>query len=118
MIDTEELATRIQELYGSPRKFANEVDISYTNILRILREGIQTTSVDNACKICIRLGIPFERMLSDSDCASQRIDIVEAERLYARYLSEPELQPAVNKLLGYQPYSKGPGNRGESHDKR
>lgn len=117
MIGTEELAAKIQELYGNPKKFSSEVGISYTNILRILREGIQTTSVDTACKICISLGIPFARMVSGSDCADPRIDVIEAERLYARYLSEPELQPAVNKLLGYQPCQKRPESKGEPHDK-
>lgn len=106
MFSREDLKQRISDMYGTQVAFAKKIGMTRTSINRILRDGIETTSMASACKICAALNIPFEELIEapgPSATPEEKRKIDEAKKMYELYLSKPEMQPAVDVLLGYRP---------------
>ena len=107
MISSEELRELMEWKSGSLRQFATECGVAYTTILNILNKGIDKSTMSVLTKICAYLDISII-INEKEELARIRKEITEkseAERLFELYRAEPELQPAINKLLGYAPPS-------------
>jgi len=112
-----ELRQRIIDMYGTQAEFSRRVGIPRTSVHRIVNEGLETTSIPVACKICVGLNIPFEELvgsLAGNMSPKEEQELREAKRMYELYLANPDMQPAVNTLLGYHPPQQVGDNDGEN----
>ena len=108
MMTEKDLVQLMNERHGSRNQFSRATGIPTATLTRIFREGIQTTSVRIADKVCKGLGISLEdvanpvesRIGEDSNTPS-----AAGKKLYERYLSATDSQAAINELLGYTPPS-------------
>ena len=60
-----ELKEYIEQKYGNIRAFALEIDIPYTTMRSILERGLMNAKAENVFKICKKLNIKPEDLLSD-----------------------------------------------------
>ena len=102
MTREEYIQAKIKELGFTNKSFSSHIGMPYTTLLSILNGSIGGTAVDNAIKICDGLGITINDLQSASS-AQKRIVLSEHEKqLISAYRSHPEMQPAVDTLLGIE----------------
>lgn len=87
----------------SVKSFAKAIDLPYTTLLGMLKNGLGGAAVDNVIKVCKGLGITVEDLTRFEDAQ----DLVEPfyvnkhERLViTQYRNLPEMRPAVDTILG------------------
>ena len=106
MFSGDELKECIKRQYLTQTAFCEKIKMPRTTLNYILKKGITATSIDNACKICVGLNVPFGELvnyLTGTMSPEEQRDFTEAKKLYDLYLADPEIQPAINRMLGYTP---------------
>lgn len=95
----------IRERGQTVKDYALEIQIPYTTLLGMLKNGLGGASVDNVIRVCKGLGIEVEdlqRVEQDIEVAPP-FHVTERERLLIqRYRERVELQQAVQILLGLE----------------
>lgn len=100
----DKLQSFILKRYKSIMQFAKIADVPYTTVKGIFSRGIWGASVQNITKICDVLAIDVDELIRGNIAPKQKAitltkhetDVVEA------YRNKPEMQPAVDKLLGLE----------------
>lgn len=108
MLTSSDLKELIARKYGSQRAFAEAIGLNQPTLSTIIKKGLTNTSLENAAKICVALDISIEDVfgnLTGKISAEAERKAVEAKKMYELYLADKEIQPAINRLLGYQPPS-------------
>lgn len=108
MMTENDLVRLMNEKYGGRNQFSRSTGIPTATLTRIFQEGIQTTSVRIADKVCKGLGISLEDVANPMGSrAGECPDAPSAagKKLYERYLRASDAQAAINELLGYAPPS-------------
>ena len=122
MLSTEELKNLICKKYGTLANFGKKVGIPRTTLHYITQHGVGATSILNAYKICMALDISFEELTGykfRNLTEKEREALIEAQKLYRLYLAAPDVQPVVNKLIGYEPKTKpSKSEEGEGADRK
>ena len=95
------LLTMINTRYGTQKAFAEKIDVPTSTLGRAIHSDISTVSVDVVYKICTELQLNWDELLGTIPGIDD--DAKEARKLYRLYKQRPEMQQAVNSLLGYQP---------------
>ena len=108
MLTSSDLKKIITKKFGTQRALANAIGLKQTTVSAIVKKGLESTSLENAAKICKALDISLEDVLDNligeiSDEDERKT--YEAKIMYELYLADKEIQPAINRLLGYQPPS-------------
>ena len=82
------------------KSFAKMIDMPYSTLRSILENGLGGASIDNVIKICNGLGISVEN-LQPSNFKEENFKLNDHEiAVIKAYRSKPEMQPAIDKLLG------------------
>ena len=102
---TKEAYIRALILQRSPniKEFAASIQMPYTTLLGMLKNGLGGAAVDNVIRVCRALGLTVEELLRIEDApeAPEPFSLSDHERALIRgYRSRPALQPAVDILLG------------------
>lgn len=87
----------------SIKSFSAFIDMPYSTLLSMLNGSIGGAAVDNVIKICNGLNITISELQEHTDTAkfTDCINLTEHEkRLVTAYRNKPEMQPAINTLLG------------------
>lgn len=108
MMTEKDLVQLMNERYGGRNQFSRSTGIPTTTLTRIFQEGIRTTSVRIANKVCKGLGISLDDVANPVESRiGEGTDAPSAagKKLYERYLNAPDSQAAINELLGYTPPS-------------
>lgn len=108
MITENDLVRLMNERYGSRNEFSRSTGIPTATLTRIFQEGIQTTSVRMANKVCEGLGISLEDIVNPVGSRVEEYPdsaTAAGKKLYERYLRALDAQVAINELLGYTPPS-------------
>lgn len=108
MMTEKDLVRLMNERYGSRNQFSRSTGIPTATLTRIFQEGIQTTSVRIADKVCKGLGISLEDVANQVESkAGKNFDVPSeaGKKLYEQYLNATGAQAAINELLGYTPPS-------------
>lgn len=108
MMTEKDLVQLMNERYGGRNQFSRSTGIPTTTLTRIFQEGIRTTSVRIADKVCKGLGISLDDVANPVESRiGEGTDAPSAagKKLYERYLNAPDSQAAINELLGYTPPS-------------
>lgn len=87
----------------SIKGFAEFIGMPYTTLLSILKNGVGGASIDNIIRICKGLEITIEQLqsvLDNPDLADPFYLTPHEKSLILHYRDMPELQPAVDKLMG------------------
>lgn len=106
MLTSSDLKKLIAQKYGTQAAFANTIGLKKNTLSVIIKNGLESTSLENAAKICNALGISMEDVfgnLTGKISEEEERKTYEAKTMYALYLADKEIQPAINRLLGYQP---------------
>ncbi|WBY63698.1 helix-turn-helix domain-containing protein [Thermocaproicibacter melissae] len=86
------------------KEFAKKINMPYSTLLSILNGSIGGAAVDNVAKICFGLGISISELQKYSgnpNVDGNIIDLTNHEKtVVISYRKQPEMQPAVDKLLG------------------
>lgn len=100
MTREEYIKTLIADKGYSVKSFAKAVGLPYSTLRSMLSSGVGGAAVDNVIKICKGLGITVDT-LNKCGCVDGYVTLSGKERALIRsYRSHPELQVAVDKLLG------------------
>ena len=99
-MDSKELSRLIEVRYGSRKAFSQEIDMPYSSLTSALERGVANTTVSVACKIALGLGLSLDELVGAG--WPESFNPVDARRLYTLYMAAPEMQPAVDKLLGFK----------------
>ena len=82
------------------KSFAKMINMPYSTLRSILENGIGGAAIDNVIKICTGLNISIET-LEPKNFESSDIILSEREKkLIIAYRNKPEMQHAIDKLLG------------------
>lgn len=106
MTREEYIKEKIKELGFSVKSFAAHIEMPYTTLRSILSDSIGGTAVDNAIKICNGLGITINELQNASSASSKLILSRHEEQLVIAYRSHPEMQPAIDTILGLEQEAK------------
>lgn len=102
----ESYVKHLVQLKGFPLKsFAQSIDMPYTTLLSMLKNGLGGAAVDNVIRICKGLDITVEQLQSvlDNPGIAEPFYVSPHEKeLIVRYRDKTELQQAVDILLGLQ----------------
>lgn len=97
------LSMLIRQQYGSNRKFAQAISMPSTTLNTILAGRINTASLENIEKICAGLHIEVQTLLNaDSLSEPPFIPTKRDIELIRQYDANPEMQPAINRILGLE----------------
>ena len=84
------------------KSFAKEINVPYTTLYTILQKGVGGAAVDTVIKICGKLSITVEE-LCNAEMRTDHFHLSDRERsLIIAYRSRPDLQNAVDILLGVE----------------
>ncbi|MGI6070244.1 MAG: helix-turn-helix domain-containing protein [Blautia sp.] len=84
------------------KKFAQQINIPYTTLLSILKNGLGGAAVDNVIKICRGLDITIEDLqkIIEDDSQDSPFYVNSHERaIISNYRNMPEMQPAIDTIL-------------------
>lgn len=82
------------------KSFAKMINMPYSTLRSILENGIGGAAIDNIIKICAGLNISIET-LEPKNFESSDIMLSKHEKnLIIAYRNKPEMQHAIDKLLG------------------
>ena len=102
MTREEYLKILILESNHTIKSFAKEINVPYTTLYTILSNGVGGAAVDTVIKICSNLSITVEK-LCGAEIQDDPFRTSEHERdLIIAYRSRPDLQNAVDILLGIE----------------
>lgn len=84
-------------------QFAKIANLPYTTVKGIFSRGIWGTSIQNITRICNVLSIDINALVNGE--IKTMVDNIEKmtsheRRVISEYRAKPEMQPAVDKLLG------------------
>ena len=86
------------------KEFAASIQMPYTTLLGMLKNGLDGAAVDNVIRVCRALDLTVEELLRIEDGAldpPEPFSVSDHERaLIISYRSRVALQPAVDILLG------------------
>lgn len=86
----------------SVKTFAEKIEIPYSTLRSMLNGSIGGAAVDSVIKICAGLGISIND-LQNCNAVKLPFEISDKEKkLVIAYRNNPEMQPAVDKLLGVE----------------
>lgn len=106
MTREEYIKTLIVDKGYSVKSFSKAVGLPYSTLRSMLSSGVGGAAVDNVIKICKGLGITVDT-LNKCGCVDGSVALSGKERtLINSYRSHPELQIAVDKLLGIEDYEE------------
>ena len=80
------------------KEFSNLINIPYTTLLSMLK-SIGGAGIDNVIKVCKGLNITINELNNCGNIANITLTSHE-QKLLTAYRSHPEMQPAIDKLLG------------------
>lgn len=90
----------ISEKGFSVKTFAEKIEIPYSTLRSMLNGSIGGAAVDSVIKICAGLGISIND-LQNRNAVKLPFETSEKEKkLIIAYRNNPDMQPAVDKLLG------------------
>lgn len=92
----------IQQHNLTIKSFAQQINIPYTTLLSILKNGLGGAAVDNVIKICRGLDITIEDLqkVIDNENHETPFYISSHERaIISNYRNMPEMQPAIDTIL-------------------
>lgn len=85
------------------KSFAQKIGVPYSTLLSALKGSIGGTSIDTVIKICTGLNITIDDLQNCGNLSHFKINLNEQEkRLVIAYRQNPQMQDAVNKLLGVE----------------
>jgi repressor LexA len=90
----------ISEKGFSVKTFSEKIEIPYSTLRSMLNGSIGGAAVDSVIKICAGLGISINDLQS---CNTVKLPFETSDKekkLIIAYRNNPEMQPAVDKLLG------------------
>lgn len=95
---------RIRQKGCSLKAFAKEIQMPYTTLLSILKNGLGGSAVDNVVKICQGLHISVEQLQSvlDASCPEPVYLSIHETLVISQYRKKTDLQTAVDILLDVQ----------------
>lgn len=84
------------------KDFAKSVNIPYTTLLGMLKNGLGGAAVDNVIKVCKGLGITIEDLNNIESSNIQEPFIINSheKNIIVNYRKMPEMHPAINAILG------------------
>lgn len=85
------------------KSFALSINLPYTTLLSMLNRGLGGASIDNVIRVCKGLSITVEDLqrVEDEKSAPVPFYVTEHEKkVLSNYRNKPDLQHAVNVLLG------------------
>ena len=87
--------------YKSIREFCVVSNVPYSTLTNIFKRGIMGSGVSNVIKICKALNIDTESLIN-GEIKERAIDNITSEEknVVQAYRSKPQMQEAVNTLLG------------------
>ena len=102
---TKEAYIRALILQRSPniKEFAASIQMPYTTLLGMLKNGLGGAAVDNVIRVCRALDLTIEELLRIEEAPQppEPFSLSDRERaLILQYRSRPAMQPAVDVLLG------------------
>lgn len=106
MTREEYVKAKIKELGFTNKSFSAHIEMPYTTLLSILNGSIGGTAVDNAIKICDGLGITINDLQTASSAQTKIVLSDHEKQLVISYRSHPEMQPAVDTILGLENEAK------------
>ena len=86
----------------SVKTFAENIEIPYSTLRSMLNGSIGGAAVDSVIKICAGLGISINDL---QNCNAVKLPFETSDKekkLIIAYRNKPEMQPAVDKLLGVE----------------
>nr|DAX63386.1 MAG TPA: Regulatory protein [Caudoviricetes sp.] len=87
--------------YKSIREFCNKFNFPYSTVDNIFKRGIMGSSVSLIVKICDCLNIVTDDLINGHIREKQNFNFTDKDyKIISFYRSKPEMQPAVDKLLG------------------
>lgn len=90
----------ISEKGFSVKTFAEKIEIPYSTLRSMLNGSIGGAAVDSVIKICAGLGVSIND-LQNRNAVKLPFETSEKEKkLIIAYRNNPDMQPAVDKLLG------------------
>ena len=102
MTREEYIKTLIADKGYSVKSFAQSVGLPYSTLRSMLSSGVGGAAVDNVIKICKGLGITIDTLNKCGSIDGTVSLSVKERALITSYRSHPELQVAVDKLLGIE----------------
>jgi len=86
----------------SVKTFAKKIEIPYSTLRSMLKGSIGGAAVDSVIKICAGLGISINDL---QNCNAVKLPFETSDKekkLIIAYRNSPEMQPAVDRLLGME----------------
>lgn len=86
----------------SVKTFAEKIEIPYSTLRSMLNGSIGGAAVDSVIKICAGLGISISDL---QNCNAVKLPFETSDKekkLIIAYRNNPEMQPAVDRLLGVE----------------
>ena len=86
----------------SVKTFAKKIEIPYSTLRSMLKGSIGGAAVDSVIKICAGLGISINDL---QNCNAVKLPFETSDKekkLIIAYRNSPEMQPAVDRLLGVE----------------
>lgn len=91
----------ISEKGFSVKTFSEKIEIPYSTLRSMLNGSIGGAAVDSVIKICAGLGISISDLQNCNAVKKLPFETSEKEeKLIIAYRNNPDMQPAVDKLLG------------------
>lgn len=87
----------------SVKEFARSVEIPYTTLLGMLKNGLGGAAVDSVIKVCKGLDITVDDLNKVKDAQEPIAPFYvncHEKQVVTQYRAKPEMQPAVDKILG------------------
>lgn len=86
----------------SIKEFAKSIDIPYTTLLGMLKNGLGGAAIDNVFKVCKGLEITADELNRVADMQEPTPFYINTheKKVVTQYRAKPEMQPAVDTILG------------------
>lgn len=106
MTREEYLLSLIVEKYGSVNRFSISCGIPYSTLRCVINRGLEKTTLKTLEQICEKIGIsPKDLFQYEQSGEIAKISCMltsHEEKVLQKYRSSPDMQPAVDKLLGLE----------------
>lgn len=100
----EEYIKHLIRLSGnSVKSYAKSIDLPYTTLLGMLKNGLGGAAVENVFRVCKGLDITVDDLLkaeSSGDIKEPFYINPHEKSVITNYRDKPEMQPAVDAILG------------------
>ncbi len=96
----------------SLKSFAADIEMPYTTLLSMLKNGLGGAAIDNVIRVCRGLGISVDDLEEHTGNALHSFCVSDHEqRLIIQYRNLPEMRAAVDRLLQMEDLPDGHGCR-------